>query len=132
MQLDDVNPASGPEPRDSRLPRWVYRVGSEPDPRFSLANERTFLAWVRTSLALLAGGIALEALKVPSHPELRLSAALVLIALGLIAIVQGGLSWARTERSLRLGIALPGLSVGGVIIGGIAVAAILVLIGFLW
>jgi putative membrane protein len=117
---------------DSRRPRWVYGVGSEPDPRFSLANERTFLAWVRTSLALFAGGIALEALKIPAHPGFRLSAGLVLIGLGLLAIVQGWVSWARTERSLRRGVALPGLTVGAVILGGIAVAAVLVLIGLLW
>ena len=120
------------QPDDKRQPRWVYRAGSEPDPRFSLANQRTFLAWVRTSLALLAGGIALEALKVPSQPGFRLSAALVLILLGLIAIIQAGVSWARTERSLRLGAALPGLGVAGVIIVGIAAAAILILVGFLW
>ena len=134
MQSDDVNPSSGSgrEAADTRRPRWVYRAGGEPDPRFSLANERTFLAWVRTSLALLAAGIALEALKVPSQPEFRLSAALVLIALGLLAIIQGGISWARTERSLRRGVALSGLSVGGLIVGGILVAGILVLIGFLW
>ncbi len=132
MQLDDVNPAPGPEPKDTRRPRWVYGAGSEPDPRFSLANERTFLAWVRTSLALLAAGVALEALQVPAQPELRLSAALVLIALGLIAIVQGGISWARTERSMRLGFALPGLTVGGLIIGGVLVVGVLLLIGFFW
>ena len=44
-----------------RWPSWVYGAGSTPDPRFSMANERTFLAWVRTSLALLAGGVALDA-----------------------------------------------------------------------
>jgi putative membrane protein len=37
------------------------RVG-EPDPRWSLANERTALAWVRTSLALIAGGVGLTSL----------------------------------------------------------------------
>ncbi|WP_283215114.1 DUF202 domain-containing protein [Pseudofrankia sp. DC12] len=36
----------------------VHTVGTDPDYRFSLANERTFLAWIRTALALLAGGIA--------------------------------------------------------------------------
>ncbi|NNA69385.1 DUF202 domain-containing protein [Pseudomonas gessardii] len=36
--------------------------GCEPDPRFTLANERTFLAWIRTAIALLASGIALDAL----------------------------------------------------------------------
>ena len=35
------------------------------DPRVPLALERTFLAWIRTSLALLAGGVALEALDLP-------------------------------------------------------------------
>ncbi|RDH77359.1 DUF202 domain-containing protein [Mycolicibacterium moriokaense] len=40
--------------------RWppVNSVGEDPDYRFSLANERTFLAWIRTALALLAGGVA--------------------------------------------------------------------------
>jgi putative membrane protein len=32
--------------------------GPDTDYRFSLANERTYLAWVRTALALLAGGVA--------------------------------------------------------------------------
>ena len=39
--------------------RRVFPTGGEPDPRFTLANERTFLAWIRTALGLLAGGIAL-------------------------------------------------------------------------
>ena len=38
----------------TQWPRWVYGHGSTPDPRFSLANERTFLAWVRTALAVVA------------------------------------------------------------------------------
>ena len=38
-----------------RFPARVYRAGTEPDPRFTLANERTFLAWIRTSLALKIG-----------------------------------------------------------------------------
>ena len=40
--------------RRSRLARRVFPEGTEPDPRFTLANERTFLAWLRTTLALLA------------------------------------------------------------------------------
>ena len=46
-----------------RFPRQVYGHGEDPDPRFSLANERTFLAWIRTTLALLAAGVALEAVE---------------------------------------------------------------------
>jgi putative membrane protein len=36
--------------------RW-YDEGVDPDRRYSLANERTFLAWIRTSLALVADAI---------------------------------------------------------------------------
>ena len=43
----------------------VYAHGHDPDPRFSLANERTFLAWVRTGLALVAGAAAVDALDLP-------------------------------------------------------------------
>ncbi|RYV50439.1 DUF202 domain-containing protein [Pengzhenrongella frigida] len=72
-------------PDDRRFPRRVYRTGSEPDIRFSLANERTFLAWIRTSLAFLAAGIALEALELPIDPALRLAAALIFVALSVPA-----------------------------------------------
>lgn len=40
-------------------PAWQQH-GEEPDYRFTLANERTFLAWIRTALAVLAGGVALD------------------------------------------------------------------------
>jgi putative membrane protein len=113
----------------SRFPSWVYRGGSEPDPRFSLANERTFLAWMRTALALLAGGVGLEALHIPAQTGVRLAAAGVLLVLGLLAVVQGWVGWARTERSLRLARAIPGPTVGGIIAVGVLVAAVLVVIG---
>src|SRR5665811_1998630 len=44
---------------DQRKPSSVYGQGDEPDPRFSLANERTALAWMRTALALVPAGIAI-------------------------------------------------------------------------
>ncbi|MDQ7905703.1 DUF202 domain-containing protein [Phytohabitans sp. ZYX-F-186] len=47
-------PRHGEQRRPGRWPSWVYRSGSEPDPRFTLANERTFLAWIRTALGLVA------------------------------------------------------------------------------
>ena len=50
---------------EDRWPRSVYAHGTDPDPRFSLANERTFLAWVRTGLALVAGAAAVDALPLP-------------------------------------------------------------------
>ncbi|GAM70385.1 inner membrane protein [Vibrio sp. JCM 19236] len=41
--------------------KW-RQTGEAPDYRFSLANERTYLAWIRTALALLAGAIAVDQL----------------------------------------------------------------------
>lgn len=118
-------------PPRSRFPRWVYGAGSEPDVRFSLANERTFLAWVRTALALLAGGVALEALAVPVEPWARSAAALVLVALGVLAPVQAWVGWARAERALRRGDPLPAPVLAGPLGLGLLVAGVLVLVGLL-
>lgn len=56
--------------------------GAEPDPRFSLANERTYLAWLRTSLGLIASGIAVERLL----PELGIAGARQAIGISLVAL----------------------------------------------
>lgn len=64
---------------DPRHPHWVYDHGSEPDPRFTLANERTFLARARTVLGLLAGAVALHSFQVPSIEVLRDGLIVVLI-----------------------------------------------------
>lgn len=112
-----------------RFPQSLYSGGSEPDPRFSLANERTFLAWVRTSLALLASGVALEALQVPVSPGFRLAAALVFVALGVLAALQAWVGWYRTERAMRLNRSLPGPSVGLVIVLGIVLGVVLLALG---
>lgn len=86
--------------RERRFPRSIYGHGAEPDPRFTLANERTFLAWIRTSLALIASGVALEALGLPLHPGLRLAASLVLLALGLALPVVAWWHWGRVGKSV--------------------------------
>ncbi|WP_158374556.1 YidH family protein [Cellulosimicrobium cellulans] len=116
---------------DRRFPRRVYARGTEPDGRFSLANERTFLAWVCTALALLAGGVALEALDLPVEPRLRLAAAVLLIALGIAAPVQAWVGWARAERALRERQPLPAPAFSGPLAVGVALAGVLVLLGLL-
>lgn len=114
---------------DRRFPRRIYRQGSEPDPRFSLANERTFLAWVRTALALYAGAFALEALDLPSAVGWRGAASVVFLVIGTLAAVQALFGWARTELSMRLGKPLPGPAIGGVVVVGVVLAVAFVVIG---
>ena len=115
----------------SRFPRWVYGVGDEPDPRFSLANERTFLAWIRTSLAFSAAGVALEALSLPVHPGFRLGAALVLVVLGIVAGVQAWWRWGQVERAVRCKAPLPAPVLTVVIAAGCVVTTLLVFVGIL-
>jgi len=86
----------------------VYGKGTLPDPRFSLANERTFLAWVRTSLALLAGGVALDAVELDGPRGLQSALAVALVVLGLLGAGVAWLRWAATERAMRLRRPLPG------------------------
>lgn len=88
-------------------PKW-RREGSDPDYRFSLANERTFLAWVRTSMALLAGGVVLEqfADRLGSRSVLTgLASALAVLS----AVLCGAAyrHWRANEIAMRHGHALP-------------------------
>jgi putative membrane protein len=114
-----------------RFPPFVYSRGEEPDPRFSLANERTFLAWIRTSLAFVAAGVALEALVLPIDPTLRLVAAVIFIALGIVSAAFSWASWARTELALRVQQALPGPTIAAVVTIGVLAAIMLIGLGLL-
>jgi putative membrane protein len=112
---------------EHRFPRSVYDGGEDPDARFSMANERTFLAWVRTSLAFVAGGLAVEALQPPIARSLRLVVAVLLLLAGLAAAAQAWRGWARTERAMRHHAPLPssGLKLPIVVILGIVALAVL-------
>ena len=114
----------------ARFPGFVFSKGVEPDPRFSMANERTFLAWIRTALALVATGVALQALAVDIEPGLRLAAAIIFIALGVISAVQAWVGWARSELALRMQRALPPPAIGILISVGVVAAVALIAIGF--
>lgn len=110
----------------ARFPRSVYGHGSEPDARFTLANERTFLAWIRTSLALVAGGVALEVLGLDLNPTLRLAASLVLIIAGTLVPALAWVNWSRTERALRLDEPLPASLLGTTLAVAVTIAGVLV------
>ncbi|GAA3301501.1 DUF202 domain-containing protein [Dactylosporangium vinaceum] len=86
-------------------PDEVRSVGTTPDYRFSLANERTFLAWLRTALALIGGGLAVAQF-LPEH-RLRVVIAVALLALGALVAIRAVDHWARSEKAMRTGAALP-------------------------
>ncbi|MCQ4082804.1 DUF202 domain-containing protein [Streptomyces sp. RB6PN25] len=83
--------------------------GTEPDPRFTFANERTFLAWCRTALALVAAGLAITQLLPPfaGTPWGRRAIGVPLIALGALVAAVGYVDWGRNQHALRLGRPLP-------------------------
>lgn len=106
--------------------------GDEPDPRFTLANERTFLAWIRTALALLGGGIALETFAGQVfEPWLRLSITLSLLLLSIVVSVSACLRWLAVERALRHRRALPLPALIPLLAFGCCLAA-LILAGLFW
>jgi putative membrane protein len=111
----------------NRWPGWVYDEGDEPDPRFSFANERTFLAWIRTSLALLAAGVALQALPVDIAPGPKRWLSVLFIVLALVTAAVGWLRWARSERAMRRNEDLPGSVATAVLVAGVAIAALVLL-----
>jgi putative membrane protein len=74
----------------------------DPDPRFTMANERTFLAWNRTALAFIGGGIAIHQLVDAGRAE-RLLISIPLIVLGGVVGVVGYWRWRASEDAMREG-----------------------------
>jgi putative membrane protein len=106
--------------------------GPEIDYRFTLANERTFLAWQRTALGLLAASVAV----IQFVPELGVPGArhllgILLAVLATVTAAVGLLRWRQTDRAMRDGTALPhhptpaylavGLTVIGVLVAAFAI-----------
>ena len=120
----DDRPRSRP-----RRPRRVFGVGDEPDARFTLANERTLLAWVRTSLALVVAGLAAAvASGVVGQSGLLTAVSLVTVTLAAFVAVSSYLRWGRVERAMRLRAPLPAPSLALVLVGGVLVLAVLALL----
>lgn len=105
----------------------------EPDYRFTLANERTFLAWQRTALGLLAAAVAVVQLV----PEMTIHGArhvlgALLAVLAILTSAMGLLRWEQTDRAIRRGNPLPrhptpaylavGLGLLGIIALGLVIA----------
>ena len=108
------------------------RVDAEPDYRFTLANERTFLAWIRTALALIAGGIAVVQF-VPSFgiAGVRHGLSIVLTAGGGVLAALAVWRWRRVQEAMRRDVDLPPTQIPamlGVAIFAITVAVLVVLV----
>ena len=119
---------------DRRWPRRVYAAGSEPDPRFTFANERTFLAWIRTGLGFLAAGVAIATVARMTDRlglEIRLASA-VLVICGLACGIGAFQRWMVNERAMRLNQPLPSsplLLVLTAIVAAVGIVA-LIIVGF--
>jgi putative membrane protein len=128
---DETSDKAGDEVREaeSRRPpmtRWLFPDGEEPDPRFTLANERTFLAWMRTALAFVAGGVGIEALpESVLEPGLRTVAALAAIGTGILLAAGSAVRWLRIERAMRHDKPLPAPSIVPALSAGSILAAVI-------
>lgn len=127
-----------PAPGDSRRLSWLrlrglQQVGRDPDYRFSLANERTFLAYIRTSLALLAGAVAVVQL-VPAFgvPGGRHALSLLLLLMSMSVALASYRRWWQVESALRQDRPLPAPRLPqwltlGLLAAGLAALVLLVL-----
>ena len=80
----------------------------EPNYQISLAAERTYLAYVRTALALLAAGVAVAgALPDAGHEDLRRVMAVVLVLAGLLLAATARARWRAVDTAMRRGAPLP-------------------------
>lgn len=107
-----------------RKPSW-RQEGQEPDYRFSLANERTFLAWIRTALALLAGGVLLDQFSTRLQPHaIVLVLAITLCAMATVLCGLAYQRWRANEIAMRHARPLPAtpyiplLAIGSLAVAG--------------
>lgn len=105
----------------------------EPDYRFTLANERTFLAWIRTALALLAGAVALGHLVPDFGPDwLRRAVSISLALLAVLTAAGSVVRWRQVQTAVEQDRPLPrswmtwGLA-GALLVIGIVLAAVVTL-----
>ncbi|MGW1256792.1 YidH family protein [Streptomyces sp. NPDC002513] len=115
-------------------PQEIRQEGRTPDYRFSLANERTFLAWLRTALALIGGGFAVDQFLPGLRWAWRAGLALGLLAAGVLSALRAVNHWVRCERAMRRGEDLPPSRFPALLSIAIAVVAVamVVIVLFGW
>jgi len=75
--------------------------GHDVDPRFSLANERTYLAWIRTALAMIVGGVVAAKALDFHHEIVRWAIAAPPIVAGALLALEGHRRWHAYEAAMR-------------------------------
>lgn len=90
--MNGHDPKNNTGPSARRVPAWRQQ-GEEPDYRFTLANERTFLAWIRTALAILAAGVLLDQFSTKLQPH-----AVVIAIATVMCVLAAGLCWTAYQR----------------------------------
>ncbi|MET8951428.1 YidH family protein [Streptomyces sp. NPDC004393] len=115
-------------------PQEIRQEGRTPDYRFSLANERTFLAWLRTALALIGGGFAVDQFLPGLRWAWRAGLALGLLAAGVLCALRAINHWVRCERAMRRGADLPASRFPALLSIAVAVVAVamVVIVLFGW
>lgn len=113
-------------------PRWARNLlsaGSDPDPRFSLANERTFLAWIRTSLGMIALGVGVATFVSTTETK-----GFSIVIAGFLVVLGGAIAsvswfrWLNVERAMRGSKGIPPSKIAPYLALGIAALALLSII----
>jgi putative membrane protein len=101
-------------------------VSSEPDVRFTLANERTFLSWIRTALALIGGGVAVARLLADAGPPgMSIAAGVALVGLGALVATSAYRRWQMTDAAIRADQPIPPSAMPMVLSGAVFIGALL-------
>lgn len=110
-------------------PKWartLLSTGTDPDPRFSLANERTFLAWIRTSLGMIALGVGVATFVSTRETKgFSIIIAVFLVVLGGVIASISWLRWLNVEQAMRGGHGIPPSRMAPYLAIGITALAIL-------
>jgi len=112
---------------ETQTSRDPLRKQVRPDYRYSLANERTFLAWTRTGIAFIAGGVAVEQFARLSYSWITQTVGVIGIVFGAAAAWFGYTHFRKAQDAMEHDKPLPPQpAIPGVVVGIVVIASLLV------